>query len=268
MSTFLLMEWMTTGSNKKSLAETERLVKDVIGAEGFKPEDLRDFSARAQNKCLDSSETDSPPNPYSADGWIESDVLISIPTGTKNADSMGRHFTVPGLHHRPLLAIMKVALRAIIATRFHFSPFKRWWRSLSGSEVRCYDEIFTSDAHLAAHDKLQKQANEPGCSLEKVVLTLMFWSDSTHLASFGTAKVWPLYLYFGNISKYLRGKPGSGACHHVAYIPSVSGDSQTETCISHDQFIAPGLYSRSYTRDLLCKPERCHYHALSPGADA
>lgn len=117
---------------------------------------------------------------------------------------------------------MKAALTDVTARRFHFSPFKRFWSLVTGPEERCYDEAYTSDAWIEAHNTLQKERNEPGCKLEKVILGLMFWSDSTHLANFGTAKVWPLYLYFGNLSKYLRGKPASGACHHVAYIPSVS----------------------------------------------
>jgi hypothetical protein len=50
----------------------------------------------------------------------------------------------------------------------------------------------------------------------------MFWSDLTHLANFGTAKLWPIYMLFGNLSKYIRVKPNAGAEHHVAYIPSVS----------------------------------------------
>ena len=54
-----------------------------------------------------------------------------------------------------------------------------------------------------------------------VILALMIWSDSTHLASFGTASLWPIYLYFGNLSKYTRAKPSSFAAHHLAYIPKV-----------------------------------------------
>jgi hypothetical protein len=118
---------------------------------------------------------------------------------------------------------MKSALADITSQRFHFSPFKRFWMSPSGTTVRCYDEVYTSDEWIEAHDNLQKQKNEPGCKLEKVILGLMFWSDSTHLASFGTASVWPLYMYFANLSKYVRCKPSSGASHHVAYIPSVRG---------------------------------------------
>jgi hypothetical protein len=49
----------------------------------------------------------------------------------------------------------------------------------------------------------------------------MFASDATMLASFGTAKLWPLYLYFGNDSKYRRGKPSENLCEQVAYFEKV-----------------------------------------------
>jgi hypothetical protein len=47
-------------------------------------------------------------------------------------------------------------------------------------------------------------------------------SDSMHLTSFGNAALWPIYEWFGNQSKYPRGKPTSFAAQHVAYIPKVS----------------------------------------------
>jgi len=117
---------------------------------------------------------------------------------------------------------LKAALVEVTAARFHLFPFKRIWRLPSDQEVRCFDEVYTSDAFIEDNVKLQKQQNEPGCRLEKVILGLMFWSDSTHLASFGNAKVWPIYLYIANLSKYIRAKPNLAASHHVAYIPSVS----------------------------------------------
>jgi hypothetical protein len=49
----------------------------------------------------------------------------------------------------------------------------------------------------------------------------MFASDETHLTSFGHAKVWPVYLFFGNESKYRRGKPSLHLCNHVAYLKKV-----------------------------------------------
>ena len=214
------MEWMTTGSNQKSVGEVDRLAKEVLSAKEFNLKDLGDFSAQRENKRLDNSDSSSQKSPLMGDGWLESSVSISIPTGIRNAN--GADFTVPGLHHRTLLSVMKSALTDVTSQRFHFSPFKRIWKRPSGVEERIFDEMYTSDAWLDAHDTLQKQRSEPGCKLEKVILGLLFWSDSTHLTSFGTASVWPLYMYFANLSKYFRGKPGSGASHHVAYIPKVS----------------------------------------------
>lgn len=104
---------------------------------------------------------------------------------------------------------------------FHYTPFKLLWKQESGDVERLYGELYTTDAFLQALDSLCTSPMEPGCTLERVVCVLMFWSDSTHLASFGNAALWPLYLFFGNQSKYEHCKLTSGACHHVAYIPKV-----------------------------------------------
>lgn len=222
MTSSLMMHWMNTGSQNKSEAEMNRLVETVLSHPEFNLADAADFSARREGAVLDKSDDKKAgAAPFLADGWTESQVDISVPLGTKDSRGRSAPFRVPGLHHRSLISIMKAALVDESAQHFHFSPFKRFWKPLDGPEERLYDEAYTSDAWIQEHDKLQKQCNEPGCKLEKVILGLMFWSDSTHLTSFGTAKLWPLYLYFGNLSKYVRGKPGSGASHHVAYIPSV-----------------------------------------------
>ncbi|KAG2049220.1 hypothetical protein BDR06DRAFT_984493 [Suillus hirtellus] len=70
-------------------------------------------------------------------------------------------------------------------------------------------------------DELQKLPKEPGCSLERVIAGLMFFSDATHLANFGMAKAWPLYMYFGNLTKYVRSALKSGACHLVGFLLSL-----------------------------------------------
>lgn len=49
----------------------------------------------------------------------------------------------------------------------------------------------------------------------------MFRLDATQLASFGSMKIWPLYMYFGNDSKYLQCKPLSHLCKHIVYFQSV-----------------------------------------------
>jgi hypothetical protein len=54
------------------------------------------------------------------------------------------------------------------------------------------------------------------------VVALMFASDETVLASFGTSKVWPAYLMFGNESKARRGKSSLKLFEEVAYFQSAS----------------------------------------------
>ena len=49
----------------------------------------------------------------------------------------------------------------------------------------------------------------------------MLTSDATGLSQFASSKAWPIYIYFGNQSKYDRAKPTQHTAHHLAYLPSV-----------------------------------------------
>lgn len=219
MSKYLLMNWFHTGSSQKSEGEVTRLAKEVISHAEFKPEDLAGFSAHQENKRLDESQNVGSTVPFSSDDWKEVSVGIDIPVPKKGMPP--RKFNVPGLYHRSIVQVIKATWGAVTSAPFHLTPFKRIHLDQNGVKTRIYDEVYTSEAFEEAHDRLQKQAPEAGCTLERVIAGLMFWSDSTHLTNFGTAKVWPLYMYFANLSKYVRAKPTSGACHHMAYIPSV-----------------------------------------------
>jgi hypothetical protein len=50
----------------------------------------------------------------------------------------------------------------------------------------------------------------------------MLWSFATHVAQFGQAKLWLIYLYLGNLSKYAHCKPSEHAGHQAAYLPAVN----------------------------------------------
>ena len=224
MSIWRLMSWKLTGSNRKSEAEVTRLVKEVLMAEDFSVKDLQGFNAHTEMKSFDTSEATLDSNDvFRRDGWRESAVDISVPTREPNPNGNGQLFTIPGFHYRPLTAVIHSVFSESASKWFHLTPFKRFWKSsVTGREQRLYDELYTSDAWIKAHDDLQKQKRKDGCKLERVIAGLMFWSDSTHLAQFGNASAWPVYLYFGNQSKYVRACPTSAACHPVAFIPSVS----------------------------------------------
>jgi hypothetical protein len=58
-------------------------------------------------------------------------------------------------------------------------------------------------------------------NLESVVVPIMLYSDSSHLADFGMASMWPFYFVIGNQSKYTRTLPNKFSVFHLAYIQSV-----------------------------------------------
>ncbi|KAG6906421.1 hypothetical protein DXG01_014031, partial [Tephrocybe rancida] len=254
-SIFGLMNWMWTGSAMKSLGEVTRLV-NFLKSDKFHKEDIKGFDIKAETACFDNSVEDGRGDHSSQapkDGWREQDVNTSVkseafiqvltmqgrrirdegsglyqptlvPYGKSAMPDDIPIFEVPGLHLRKLIEVIKSAVRDGSAACYHYTPFKQFWQPHSGQErERIYDDMFSSDAFLGEHIKIQQQLpGEPGCMLECVVIGLMFWSDSTHLASFGNASLWPLYLYFSNQSKWLRGKPQMGARHHIAYIPKTT----------------------------------------------
>lgn len=218
-----LMRWMWTGSAMKSLGEMGKLI-DFLKSDSFCKDDLDGFDIRTETARLDDIiAADGEGSSIAKDGWVEQTVKIEVPDGKAYPLQQDiPTFEVPGLHARRLTEVIKSAIHDSSADSFHYTPFKEFWQpSPESNPERIYDELYSSDAFIEQHNRIQEQPPEPGCELERVVAGLMFWSDSTHLASFGNASLWPLYLYFGNQSKWLRGKPTSGACHHVAYIPKV-----------------------------------------------
>ncbi|KIK80123.1 hypothetical protein PAXRUDRAFT_159519, partial [Paxillus rubicundulus Ve08.2h10] len=133
----------------------------------------------------------------------------------------GRVFSIPGFMYQSITFIIKSAFSEHTAKWFHLTPFKHVWKSpVTGQIQQIYDKLYCSDAWNDAHDNdnLQKQKQSDGCELERVIASLMFWSDSTQLAQFGHAFVWPIYLFFRNLSKHYCGTPNSGACHPVGFI--------------------------------------------------
>ncbi|KJA15771.1 hypothetical protein HYPSUDRAFT_148690, partial [Hypholoma sublateritium FD-334 SS-4] len=248
---------MWTGSATKSIIEVNKLV-DFLKSDQFNKEDLEGFDLRATTGRLDqflegsSSATGNAKStsitPKVKDGWCESDVAFQVPDLEKHKSKDIPTFTVSGLLHRSIVSVIKSTFSDPASHSFHYTPFRSYWCSNSTEgetqAQRVYDELYSSDAMIDAHIKLQNQAPEQGCNLERIIAGVMFWSDSTHLASFGTASLWPIYLYFGNQSKWIRGKPKAAACHHIAYIPklppdfldayvSLTGDGPTEAVLTH-----------------------------------
>jgi hypothetical protein len=226
-TTYRLMSWFYNSSSTKSLADLDRLVNDVILAEDFNREDLRDFNASYEGRRMDKAQASlESPQLSAADGWHEASLKIPVPCEKVKfpSEADAPKFTVRGLYYQKFTEVIKSAYEEVSAKSFHTQPFKLFWQPDEDQPPECIiSELYTADAMLAEDKKIKTAPQVPGCTLETIVAAIMLWSDSTHLANFGNASLWPIYMFIGNLSKYTHAKATSFSAHHLAYIPKVSG---------------------------------------------
>lgn len=230
-TSFLLGDWYWNGGRQKSYEDFRSLLS-IIGSHEFRAEDVRDTKWKAINATLghnnfdqtNTSELDDSAWLDDDAGWKKSPITITVPFHRRAKKPGPKDFFVGDLYHRSLISVIRERItNPQDAHLFHYEPFKRLWRPNSTSaEMFVHGEIYNSPEFLAAHEKLQSSPNEPGCTRARVIVAMMLLSDATHLTQFGTAKLWPCYLMFGNDSKYQRCKPTCNLCSHVAYFQTVS----------------------------------------------
>jgi Plavaka transposase len=227
-SSFLLGDWFWNGGVQKSQSSFKTLLGIVCDPK-FDTAEIRDTKWDAINNELVSDDQQEWMDENEDVGWMRTPVTISVPfhlrRGAPSDPKAGpKDFVIPGFYHRSLISIIREKLSHPSNTSlFHFEPYELTWKTRDDQEpIRVYGEIYTSPAFVDAHRKLQGSPPEPGCSLPRFIVSLMFWSDATHLTSFSDAKLWPLYMFFGNDSKYRRCKPSLHMGNHVAYFQTVS----------------------------------------------
>ncbi|KAI5893687.1 uncharacterized protein SCHCODRAFT_02666771 [Schizophyllum commune H4-8] len=230
----MLCGWLNNGNTLKTPSELNTLVHEVLRHPHFRFEDLKGFDAQIANRRADEADKQAG-TPFGT-GFRERAVTIDVPSGDKTVPP--ERIEVPGLHYRRIMDVLREALQdPVLSPKYHLFPFRLFRRAGDSNEAsRIYSEIYNSDAMLEAHEDVQSAhlpPEEQECKRPRIVSALMAWSDSTHLANFGNAHVWPIYLMLGNLSKYIRCQPTSGACLHLAYIPSLSAETKRKIAAFH-----------------------------------
>jgi hypothetical protein len=238
-SSFQLGEWYWNHGVQKSRESFSQLL-NIVGGPAFRPEDVRHKKWGRINSMLGVNDFDEDSDGCENDsvldddedaewmdedaGWKRTPISISVPFHHRLENPGPKEYLVGDLYHRSLVSVIREKLSKPQGDRdFHYEPFELFWKPTDeAAETQVHGELYTSPAFLEAHHELQDSPGEPGCDLPRVVVAMMFWSDATHLTSFGNAKIWPNYLYFGNESKYHRCKPTCHLCNHVAYFQAVS----------------------------------------------
>jgi Plavaka transposase len=235
-------DWYWNHGVKKSKKGFNGLM-EIIASPDFRPEDLCHTNWSTIDRELGHSgirgashsvppnheETDSQLEDWltEGDGWLQRSITISVPFPRRSLHPGPRNYTISNFYRRSLLSIIREVLSDPLRCRsFRFEPYLlRWKNSHMAVDMGVYGELFYSEAFVTAHRQLQEIPLDPSTSdstLPRRIVALMFWSDATHLTSFGDAKLWPLYLHFGNESKYQRCAPNANLCSHAAYFQTVS----------------------------------------------
>ena len=225
-NSFLLGDWYWNHGAQKSQKSFKELI-DIVASSKFKPEDVRSTRWSAINQALGLADFDEKAEGWEDEdaGWRRSPIAIDVPFHRQMKSSEGwRRLVIGHLYHRSITSVIKEKLSNPTDNQhFHYEPYGLFWRPMEGSEeTRVHGEIYTSLSFQRAHQALQESPRELGCQLPRCIVAIMFWSDETLLTSFGKMKLWPVYMFFGNESKYRRCKPSLNLCNHIAYFESVS----------------------------------------------
>jgi hypothetical protein len=227
-SSFRLADWHWNHGVLKSRESFKQLL-DIVGDPEFRPEDVRQTNWAKVDSKLASNNFDESQDEEQAEwmdedaGWTRTPITISVPFHSRTKVPGPQDYHVGDLYHRSFVSVIREKLaKAQDDCQFHYDPFELYWQpSNTCTEERVHGELYMSQAFLDIHRELQESQGEPGCNLPRVVVAMMLWSDGTHLTTFGNAKLWPCYLFFGNESKYRRCKPSCHLGNHVAYFQAV-----------------------------------------------
>ena len=233
-----LGDWYWNQGALKSKDSFRRLL-DIIGSPSFRPDDIQNTKWTSIDHLLGMLTTDEDLEQSTEwlnndAGWICTTVTISVPFSRRSANPGSKNYSVSDFYHRSLLSIIRErVLDPHDHHLFHYEPYElRWRRPGDNRDTTVHGELFTSRSFLEAHRELLESPPVLGCTLPRRIVALMFWSDATQLTSFGDAKLWPLYVFFGNQTKYRRGQPSAKLCSHIAYFQTASTIPQFQVYIS------------------------------------
>ncbi|CDO76216.1 hypothetical protein BN946_scf184894.g5 [Trametes cinnabarina] len=258
-SQFRLFDWHYNASLTKSKDDFDDLLDD-LRSQSFSVDDLAGFSAQTCQDKLDSFSPPSGMF-SAKDGWREDSVNIPLPKTRHNhgKEADAPHFKVDGVYLRRLVTLIRAAAEdKHFVSRYNWIPHMFLWQPPSDQStaesptpgtspcpgaasspgtspstsppdppddeyIRIITDIFNSNAAIREFNVIRQQPRNPDDApdVEYVMAPMLIWSDATHLTSFGSASLWPIYAYLGALLKYIRGKPTEFAAHHIAYIPSL-----------------------------------------------
>lgn len=215
-------------------------------------------------------------NPFNTDyDWKKSSVSIPLPHKGSSwpsgeCDSSIPTLTVDGIYHHDIIDIVTSTFQDQVSSEFHLTPFEQYWQpNPEVNPIKVFGEAYSSPKAINLYHSVHGLPQEPEDDLERIIIPILLWSDATQPSNFGDVALWPIYMFFGNQSKYTCGKPTVAACHHVAYIYpdglSSSFDKHTTNpCLSPAAWWLSGQVQYVLWRRIIQR----HLHLLQVWVDA
>ena len=205
------------GTNLARLIASERVVSS----------ELEGYNARTELRRLDNFAASSK---VGGGPWKTDSIQVKMPCAralkpTFSTERDAPTFEVHGVRYRSLVDLLVAKVQdPFFSKSLEYTPFTEWWCPPGSSKpIRIYGEAYSSDVAVQLYEEIKGIPPPPDHpQIESVVVMLMLGSDATHLADFGTASLWPIYVLFGNMSKYDRSRTSEFAACHLAYLPKVA----------------------------------------------
>ena len=228
-SYFEMMKTTVLAPSSKTRRGSDDIVDKIIDGR-LNQTDLAGYKTETQLTLLDNYAHVSP---IAGGPWKSASVKIKMPRKgaadkrDKSApitENNAPEFHVEGIRHRSLVDLITSKVQHPSASKeFTGTPFTEWWCPPGSTKpIRIYGEAYSSEAAIKLYEDIKAIPPPPEHpDIQSVVVLLMLGSDSTHLADFGTASLWPVYVFFGNESKYETAKQSQSPAYHLAYLPKV-----------------------------------------------
>lgn len=225
-SVFEYVKQCCLGPSSKTVEGGNEMAR-LIASGQVVPKELEGYNARTElrrlDKFADSSKIGGGP-------WKTDSVMIKMPCTkalkpTFSTERDAPTFEVHGVRYRSLVDLLVAKVQDPSFSRsFEYTPFTEWWCPTPHAKpIQIYGEAYSSDIAVRLYEDIKGIPPPPEHPrIESVIVMLMLGSDATHLADFGTASLWPIYVFFGNMFKYDRSRTSEFATCHLAYLPKVA----------------------------------------------
>ncbi|THU93026.1 hypothetical protein K435DRAFT_562346, partial [Dendrothele bispora CBS 962.96] len=210
----------------------DRLVKNVLQKDDFDVGHLDRFRAEKEAERLDDVRS-SGDAIFSSHVWGEDSVTILLPKSDWSwSEETQATLEVKDVQRRSFVEVIRTAYQDTQFLRFSLAGFREFWKpTRESTSDRLYDESSDpssssgstpSDYPSYEHPKPYPRPLDISANpIPWLMVPIMIYSDSTCVNMFGNTSMWPVYIFFLGLSKYVRSQPSSGAAHHFAYILSL-----------------------------------------------